>query len=169
MSAVDVPPEDLSWERTRLFMRRPWLDDLPEAPAMPAGFALRRYVPADRAPLASLLSRAFDEAWTEAAVDERLAAAPDVEAIYVLASDGALIATASARIMPGEYPDAQERGPAVHRGHVPVRVVGQFAQHRQQFARDRPVRRLPVGRGKLGLAVQIGAAAKAQTRAQEAR
>ena len=98
--------EDLSWERTRLLMRRPWLDDLPGFPSPPEGFVLRRYQAGDRPALASLLACAFEEPWSEDLVEERLASAPDVEAIYVVAGGNRLIATASARVMLDHYPGA---------------------------------------------------------------
>jgi len=98
--------EDLSWERTRLLMRRPWLDDLPAYPSLPDGFVLRRYQAGDRPALAPLLTSAFEELWSEDLVEERLASAPDVEAIYVVALSSRLVATAAARVMPDLYPGA---------------------------------------------------------------
>jgi mycothiol synthase len=95
---------DLTWEQTRIFMRRPWLDDLPRPPALPAGATLRCYAPSDLMALAALLTRAFDETWDEGRVRSRLAGAPDVEAISVVAQGQTLMATASARLLPGEYP-----------------------------------------------------------------
>lgn len=91
------------WLRTRLFMRRPWLDDLPAPPALPPGYLLRLYEPGDLAGLATLLTRAFGETWDEPRVRERLAGAPDVQAIYVVAHDQRIVATASARVAPDEY------------------------------------------------------------------
>lgn len=90
------------WLRTRLFMRRPWLDDLPAAPSLPDGFAQRTYRPGDEAALAALLTRAFAETenWDAQTLGERLTAAPDVPAIFLL-TDGSdrPVATASARLM----------------------------------------------------------------------
>lgn len=92
------------WLHTRLFMRRPWLDDLPTPPALPPGYILRRYEPADLGSLATVLTRAFGETWDEQRVCERLADAPDVQAIYVVAHEQRIVATASARVAPDEFP-----------------------------------------------------------------
>jgi mycothiol synthase len=81
-------------------MRRPQLDDLPALPALPEGLSLRTYVPDDKASLAALLTRAFNETWDLQRVGERLAEAPDVSAIYlIIAGTNELVATASARLM----------------------------------------------------------------------
>jgi mycothiol synthase len=98
-------PADYSWDRTRLFMRR-GLADLPEPPALPAGFAVRRLLPREADALAVLLSRAFEDPWDEAKVRKVLVEAPDVEAIYVIADGTRLVATASARMLPDKYPAA---------------------------------------------------------------
>lgn len=92
------------WMRTRLCMRRPWLDDLPEAPSLPAGATLRAYQPADCHALAALLTRAFGETWDEARVLRDLAEASDVERVYVVAQGEGVLATASARMVPERYP-----------------------------------------------------------------
>lgn len=92
------------WRRTRLFMRRPWLDDLPEPPALPPDYVLRRYEPADLEALATVLTRAFGETWDQQRVRERLADAPDVQATYVVARNRRIVATASARVVPDEFP-----------------------------------------------------------------
>lgn len=98
--------EQLAWEHVRLFMRRPSLIDLPPYPSLPEGLVLRNYHPGDRQALAELLARAFREPWDAALVQERLDAAPDVVAIYVVAQGPRVVATASARLMPQTYPDA---------------------------------------------------------------
>lgn len=92
------------WERTRLFMRRPWLDELPGEPPLPGGARLRAATPDDCDPLATLLTRAFGEPWDAERVQRDLAEAPDVEAIYVVACEDRLLATASARLLPDRYP-----------------------------------------------------------------
>jgi mycothiol synthase len=105
-SSATPPDEDRGWENTRLLMRRPWLGDLPPIPAVPDGMVARRYVPADRPRLLSLLSTAFEERWTEDQLESRLTGAPDVPVIYIIAQGDAIVATASVRLMPERYPDA---------------------------------------------------------------
>jgi mycothiol synthase len=102
--AADEARADDEWVRTRLFMRRPWLDDLPAPAALPPGYALRAYRPDDRAALARLLTRSFGDLWDEERVRRVLTEAPDVEAIYVIAHEDRLVATASARMLPDVYP-----------------------------------------------------------------
>jgi mycothiol synthase len=85
-------------------MRRPWLDDLPDGPPLPAGYALRTAQPADLPLLARLLDRAFGPgSWDEARTERTLRDDPSVLATYVLARDGDLVATASVRVLE-EYP-----------------------------------------------------------------
>ena len=87
-------------------MRRPTLDALPEIPALPAGCTLRSAVPEDAVALAELLQSAFpEEVWTLERVQSALLEAPDVEETYLMTSEGALVATASARIAP-EFPNS---------------------------------------------------------------
>jgi mycothiol synthase len=92
------------WLRTRLFMRRPWLDDLPKQPVLPPDYVLRTFQPSDAPALAALLTSAFETPWDEERVRCALSEAPDVEAIYVVAQRGRLVATASARVLPDRYP-----------------------------------------------------------------
>lgn len=97
-----IPPvnEADQWLRTRLIMRRPQLDDLPELPALPDRFSLRTYESGDKVSLAALLTRAFNDTWDLQRVGERLTEAPDVSAIYlIIAGANELVATASARLM----------------------------------------------------------------------
>jgi mycothiol synthase len=84
-------------------MRRPDLDDLPELEP-PPGFTMRLALPDEVSALAILLTRAFEVPWDEDLVRNRLTEAPDVEAVYVVVHAGALVATASARIVPEEFP-----------------------------------------------------------------
>ncbi len=86
-----------------ILMRRPDLDELPEL-ELPANFSIRLALPDEVGALASLLTRAFEVTWDEDLVRRRLTEAPDVEAVYVVVRDGALVATASARVVPEEYP-----------------------------------------------------------------
>jgi mycothiol synthase len=85
-------------------MRRPWLDDLPEPPALPPGYTLRAYRSDDLPALATLLTRAFGDPWDEERVRRVLVEAPDVEETYLIAHQDRLVATASARVMPDVYP-----------------------------------------------------------------
>jgi mycothiol synthase len=86
-------------------MRRPSLDKIPTAPELPVGYVLREYQSDDLAPLATLLDLAFDDMnWTPETVLERLIDAPDVKKTYIIAGEGKLVATASARILPEEFP-----------------------------------------------------------------
>ena len=104
VATTDVTGADNEWIRTRLFMRRPWLDDLPGPAALPPGYTLRVYGPDDLPALARLLTRAFEDLWDEERVRHVLIDAPDVEETYVIAHQDRLVATASARVMPDVYP-----------------------------------------------------------------
>lgn len=95
ISSGSTGAED-SWTETKLFMRRPGLDDLPVLPPLREGCLLRPYEPGDLAALGILLTRSFDETWDEQHVRETLTDAPDVDTIYVIAHAGTLVATASA-------------------------------------------------------------------------
>lgn len=93
---IDEP----SWEASRLFMRRPWLDDLPEGPRLPEGYILRTYQAADLPPLARLLCRAFgDVSWDETRTARALLDDRSVLATYVVTRGNALVATASVRVL----------------------------------------------------------------------
>jgi mycothiol synthase len=96
-------PADLSWEQTRLFMRRD-LGDLPEPPHLPEGFTVRRVLPTETGALAALLSRSFEFEWDERRARNDLVEALDVEATYVVVHGDRLVATASARLLPDLYP-----------------------------------------------------------------
>jgi mycothiol synthase len=68
---------------------------------------LRDYKPEDLPGLTELLSKSFEEMqWNEETVSQRLVEAADVKKIYIIDCDGKPVATASARIMPDEYPNA---------------------------------------------------------------
>jgi mycothiol synthase len=86
-----------------ILMRRPDLEDLPDLEP-PPGFAIRLALPGEVGALAILLTRAFEVTWDDDLVRRRLTEAADVEAIYVVVHAGALVATASARLVPEEYP-----------------------------------------------------------------
>jgi mycothiol synthase len=84
-----------------LLMRRPDLGDLPTAPS---GVDLATAADADG--LARLLGASFEEVWDSARVHKALFDDPTVEAIYVIRERERIVATASARVMPTEYPGA---------------------------------------------------------------
>jgi mycothiol synthase len=87
-------------------MRLPALSDLPSAPPLDPRYTLRQANPADYGQLAELLAEAFGGAWDAERVAEEFSPANGVEAIYVVASPGAIAATASARYLPDRYPKA---------------------------------------------------------------
>lgn len=89
----------------QLRMSRPHLDDLPEEPSLPDGYALTTYTSADDiASLAETLTGAFGEIWDEARVRDKLTDAPDVLAVYVATWRGRAVATTSSRWQPDRFP-----------------------------------------------------------------
>ena len=84
---------------TQLLMRRPNLVGDPLVTKLPAGYELREAKVEDHAAMAELLTAAFSEldAWTPQIVADRLTAAPDVDAVYVITHQGVPVATASSR------------------------------------------------------------------------
>jgi mycothiol synthase len=90
----------------QLFMRLPELGDLPPAPPHGPSYALRTAVPADYGQLAELLSEAFDEMWDTKRVAAEFSPDNGVEATYVVVSPAGVVATAAARSLPDQYPDA---------------------------------------------------------------
>jgi ribosomal protein S18 acetylase RimI-like enzyme len=87
-----------------IFLRRPHLRDLPAVPPLPAGYDLREAVEVDVPGLSAALSAAFTEiTWGEEEVRQRLIAAPDVRAVYVVTWQGEIVATASSRYVPEQY------------------------------------------------------------------
>lgn len=91
----------------QLVMQRPHLDDLPEPGPLPAGYRLRPYDAGhDRPSLVATLADSFREPWDEARLDRELTAAPDVQAVYVVARGDAVVGTASCRYIPARFPDA---------------------------------------------------------------
>lgn len=85
----------------QLLMRRP---DLAALPPVPAGVesADARDVPG----LASLLEAAFDESWDSGRVRRDLLDDPSVRRTLIIRDGDAIVATASARVLPSEYPGA---------------------------------------------------------------
>jgi mycothiol synthase len=90
---------------SQLMMRRPNLDDLPEIPLLPPGYTLREYRESDLEPLAAMMRAAFeDPQWTAERVRAALMDAPDVKKTFVVAYEGKPVASASARLLPEEFP-----------------------------------------------------------------
>jgi ribosomal protein S18 acetylase RimI-like enzyme len=90
---------------SHLMMRRPDLENLPAVPELPEGYLLRPYRETDLDSLATLLQEAFDDPqWTPERVRETLAESPEVKAVFVIEFGGAIVATASARVLPDLFP-----------------------------------------------------------------
>jgi ribosomal protein S18 acetylase RimI-like enzyme len=84
-----------------LLMRRPDLDDLPPAPAN-----VELATDADADSLSQLLDASFAEDWDSARVHRDLLDDKTVQATYLLREGDRIVATASARVLPEEYPGA---------------------------------------------------------------
>src|SRR2546423_13453033 len=95
--SVRAASEPEMTRRIQLFMRRPWLDDLPEPPPLPLGYIVRAYEPDDLSTLATLLTRAFGDLWDEGQGRRRLVEAPDGEATQVIAHHDRRAAPGAAR------------------------------------------------------------------------
>lgn len=111
---------------------------LPSLPAdLPSTPDVRPIAPGEDAALAELLDAAFDERWDTARVREALLDDATVEQTYVVADGDRLLATASARMLPeewpgdgylhwvGAHPDARGRGLG---RDVVVAVLGHFVR-----------------------------------------
>lgn len=86
-------------------MRRPHLEDIPPIPNLSEGYGLRSYAEGDEKDLAQVLRDSFqDRAWTVDKVYSDLIIPKDVEEIYVATFKEIVVATASARFLPGIYP-----------------------------------------------------------------
>lgn len=106
---------------SQLLMHRPTLDHLPELASLSADYELRLYRPGDAPVLAGVLSRAFDDPdWTPDRIDRALINAADVAKTFVITYKGLPVATASAQLLPQQFPgsgcvhwvavDPQQRG-----------------------------------------------------------
>jgi mycothiol synthase len=85
-------------------MRRPHLRELPP-PELLTGYRLRTAGPEDTEGLAALLTLAFAESWDLDLTRHRLIDDSSVVAIYVIEREaGPIVATASARLVPDQYP-----------------------------------------------------------------
>jgi mycothiol synthase len=91
---------------TQLLMRRPDLEGLGPAPALPAGYVLRSAVPDDAPGLAVVLAKAFgDSSWDAARVMRELVDDPAVHETFVVLCGLTPVATASVQTQPENYPD----------------------------------------------------------------
>src|SRR5438876_558421 len=87
-----------------LFMRRRHLRDLPPV-TLPAGCRLRQANSDDAAGLSAVLTAAFREEWDMDRVRRTLLDDESVAAVYVIEQEDArLVATASSRLVPQQYP-----------------------------------------------------------------
>jgi len=90
---------------SNLLMRRASLEDLPAMPAMPVGYSLHVCEEGEIDSLANLLRAAFeDENWNVEKAREALIDAEDVKTTHVITHNGQVIATASSRLLPNDYP-----------------------------------------------------------------
>lgn len=90
-----------------LFMRRADLANLPPMPPLPPGYHLREYRPDDIASFSTLMCAAFEDAqWSEERLMRVLIDAPDTKRILVIEYNGEIVASASARLLYDQYPDA---------------------------------------------------------------
>ncbi|HXG24529.1 MAG TPA: GNAT family N-acetyltransferase [Chthonomonadales bacterium] len=95
----------MSARKRQLFMRRPHLDGLPPLPSPPPGYGLRLHRRGEEEFLAAALRGAFPGSdWSVETVLSRLVDAPDVEAVYVVTFEDVPVGTASARLIPTQYP-----------------------------------------------------------------
>jgi len=118
-------------------MRRPHLDDLPAIPDLPAGYEMRVLRDSEEQMLAEVLAAAFpDYPWDFDKVCRDLRDPDDIETVYVIAHEGKLVATATARYVPDWYPDSQY-----------VHWVGVHSEHRgKQLGKWLTVRVMEHGR-----------------------
>ncbi len=90
-----------------LFMRRADLEGLPPLPELPPGYAAREFQANDLDALAALMREAFaDPQWTAERMRSVLTEAPDVKKIFVVTFGYHPVASASARVLPDDYPDS---------------------------------------------------------------
>lgn len=114
-SSVASPPpaafeSGASADHSNLQMKLDSLVDLPAVPTA-AGYKLREFSPADRVGVSDLMVAAFGDAhgaWNPERVDAVLTNEPSVTKTFVLEqlSSGAIVATASARLLPERFPGA---------------------------------------------------------------
>lgn len=86
-------------------MKRPSLAELSSLPDLPPGFALRACQPKEAGALAVLLRDSFDDdTWTADRARTALLDTPDVITTHVITHDGRMVATASSRLVPEQFP-----------------------------------------------------------------
>ncbi len=104
-----------------MFMRRPNLAELPDAPPLRDGYALRLAEASDADGIAATMVSAFGNDWSADRVRTELLDAPDVPETFVVTFGDAVAATASLRMMPDVYPASGNLHwvgvHAEHRGH----------------------------------------------------
>jgi mycothiol synthase len=131
-------------EPINISMYRPHLHDVPDTPAVPDSYSLRRLEHGDEPNLAALLSLAFAETWDEQRVGSVLTRAEDVKAIYGVLWQSELVATASSQFLPRQDPHAGfVHWVATHPGHrgvglasaVLVRLLKDFEARGYRSAR----------------------------------
>ncbi len=88
-------------ELPQLFMRLPSL-----ALAYPTDDPSEQATPDDALGIAAVLTEAFEEPWEVERVRRELGPADGVDATYVVRDDGRVVAVASARHLPEQYPQA---------------------------------------------------------------
>ncbi len=84
-----------------LLLRRPDLSALPDAPAV-----VETAGDEDAISLAALLNASFEESWDADRVRRDLLDDPTVYETFIIRDGSSIVATASARLLPDQYPDA---------------------------------------------------------------
>ena len=107
---VALPTVNRIFHRTAsgpsLQLRRPNLKNLPEL-ALPDGYTLRSAGEDDAEGLAACLQTAFPEmTWTSENASNWLLNDPTVQTTFVIEQGGQIVATASARLLPDDFPNA---------------------------------------------------------------
>jgi mycothiol synthase len=93
-------------QRPSLLLRKTHLNNLP-AVTLPAGYSIRNATPKDVEGLATCLQKAFPEmTWTADNACAWLIHDESVKATFVIEFKGEIVATASARLLPNEFPGA---------------------------------------------------------------
>jgi mycothiol synthase len=102
----------------QLFMRLPDFEHLPPMPPVPPGYERRMAVAADAEGIAATMASAFAPDWTVERVQSALLDAEDVPKTFLITFQGLPVATASARLVPDQYPGSgYVHWVAVHADH----------------------------------------------------
>jgi mycothiol synthase len=99
-------PDQIGTAVTQLFMVHPGPLSTVVVPALDEGYVLRLAGNADIDELADVLSESYGEPWDTARVKSELMDAPDVVATWVASDSQGIVAVASERLLPSQYPDA---------------------------------------------------------------